>query len=123
MKVFLTGISGFVASHIAQRLIKEGYEVSGLIRHSSNRPSVLSELENGGVRIYRGDLFDYYGLINILKEAQPDIVCHLGAITPVSYSFNHPIEVNEVNFIGNRFLPALIKSELWWGRTPDYKES
>jgi hypothetical protein len=29
---------------------------------------------------------------------------------------------NEINYIGNRFLPALIKSELWWGRTPDYAE-
>lgn len=27
---------------------------------------------------------------------------------------------NQINYPGNRFLPALIKQELWWGRTPNY---
>lgn len=110
MKVFITGVTGFIGANIAQRLAKEGHEVLGLIRHSSNRPSVLGELENGGVKFYRGDLLDYYGLINILKEARPDVVCHLGAITPVSYSFGHPIEVNEVNFIGTMKLVEAVKA-------------
>lgn len=30
---------------------------------------------------------------------------------------------NQINYIGNRWLPALIKKELWWGRTPNYKSS
>lgn len=109
MKVFITGLTGFIPSHIAKELVKRGHEVSGLIRHSSNRPSVLNDLENGKVKIYRGNLLDYHGLINILMDAQPDVVCHLGAITPVSYSFGHPVEVNEVNFIGTMKLVEAIK--------------
>lgn len=29
---------------------------------------------------------------------------------------------NEINYIGNRYLPRLMESELWWGRTPNYKD-
>jgi hypothetical protein len=29
---------------------------------------------------------------------------------------------NQVNHIGSRFLPSLMKTELWWGRTPNYRE-
>ena len=110
MHVFVTGATGFIPSHLISRLVKEGHQVSGLIRHSSNRPSVLNDLEGGGVKIYRGDLLDYYGLVNIMREARPDVVCHLGAITPVAYSFGHPIEVNEVNFLGTMRLVEAIKA-------------
>jgi UDP-glucose 4-epimerase len=108
MKIFVTGITGFIGSHLTKRLVDDDHEVSGLIRHSSNRPSVLDNLENS-VKLYRGNLLDYCGLINILKDAQPDVICHLGAITPVAYSFGHPIEVNEVNFIGTMRLVEAAK--------------
>lgn len=109
MKVFITGITGFIGSVLAKKLISQGYDVSGLVRQTSNRPSVLNELEEKNVKLYRGDLLDYYGLVNIIREASPDIICHLGAITPVAYSFYHPIEVNEVNFIGTMRLVEAIK--------------
>ena len=36
VKVLVTGISGFIGSHLARRLVKEGAEVSGLIRKNSD---------------------------------------------------------------------------------------
>lgn len=36
MKIFLTGISGYLGSKVAKRLLVEGHSVSGLVRKSSN---------------------------------------------------------------------------------------
>lgn len=109
MNIFITGITGFIGSHLARRLVKEGHNVSGLVRQSSNRPSVLQGLEEE-IKLYEGNLLDYYGLVNIIEQTRPDVVCHLGAVTPVAYSFYHPIEVNEVNFMGTIKLVEAIKS-------------
>ena len=35
-KVLLTGISGFVAKHVAIELLNSGYEVLGTVRNSSS---------------------------------------------------------------------------------------
>ncbi|HEY2513419.1 MAG TPA: NAD(P)-dependent oxidoreductase, partial [Polyangiaceae bacterium] len=37
MKVLVTGASGFLGSHIAEQLVKQGHEVRALVRKSSNR--------------------------------------------------------------------------------------
>jgi nucleoside-diphosphate-sugar epimerase len=44
MKVLVTGASGFLGSHVAEQLTKEGHEVRALVRKSSNR-SFLERLE------------------------------------------------------------------------------
>lgn len=99
-KIFLTGLNGFIASALAERLVDAGYEVSGLVRQSS-RPSPDLENLRGKVDIYNGDLSDFSGLRKILETASPAYLIHMGAITPVSYSFLNPIEVNRNNYIGS----------------------
>lgn len=96
MKVFITGISGFIGSHLARALLNEGHEVSGLMRLTGKEPPEIVR----GAAIYRGSLLDASALRAILRDERPDVVCHLGAVTPVAYSFDHPHEVVETNFLG-----------------------
>lgn len=98
-RVLITGVSGFIGSAVAESLVATGYDVSGLIRKSF-RPSPALDRLKGKVELYEGDLTDYYGLRNILTTARPDFILHFGAITPVSYSFDHPQEVTTVNYLG-----------------------
>jgi len=37
MNVLVTGITGFIGSRLAARLVNDGFEVFGLVRHSSER--------------------------------------------------------------------------------------
>ena len=37
MNVLITGITGFIGSRLASRLVKDGYNVHGLVRHTSER--------------------------------------------------------------------------------------
>jgi UDP-glucose 4-epimerase len=99
-KVFVTGISGFIGSYLAERLLEEGFAVGGMLRQTNrlNYPGVQRLI--GRVDMHYGSLTDYASVAQALRDFRPDVICHLGAITPVAYSFSHPHEVTETNYLG-----------------------
>ena len=100
MKIFITGMSGFIGSYLAESLLNDGHEVAGLLRQTNrlNYPSVKRLA--GRAEFHYGSLTDYAAVRHSLREFRPDVICHLGAITPVAYSFEHPHEVTETNYLG-----------------------
>ncbi len=64
-KVFITGATGFIGSHLCESLTKEGYEVSVIVRKTSN----LSYIKDLNLKIYYGDLLDRGSLKEPIKEA------------------------------------------------------
>ncbi len=54
MRVFVTGGSGFIGTHLVPRLVAAGHELVCLVRPTSN----LVALERAGVRLVRGDITD-----------------------------------------------------------------
>lgn len=98
--VVLTGVTGFIGRRLAQTLIDRGYKVHTLIRHASARDlNNIKDLLNKAV-LLTADLTDYHSVRNAIRGANPDYVCHLGALTPVRYSFEHPFENEETNYKG-----------------------
>ena len=96
MKVLVTGVTGFVGSKLANRLLEEGYDVWGLARFTaSGVPKYIQE-----VKTYTADLTDPYSIAQAIKTIRPDIVFHLGAITPVSMSYYQPKLYMETNYFG-----------------------
>jgi len=96
-KVLLTGGSGFIGSHLIPKLLELEYDVYSLERYVTGR-YVL-----GGRRMVEtvfGDLRDPFLVRKILREIQPDALIHLASISAVSYSYDHPNEVLETNFLG-----------------------
>jgi len=107
-RLLITGISGFIGEELAQKAIKEGYEVAGLIRQSFRYNDAINNLR-GKVKLYEGSLHDYARMGAIVRDFMPDYVAHLGAITPVSYSFDHPWEVVNTNLMGTVNLTEALK--------------
>lgn len=45
MRIALTGVSGFIGSHTARRLVEQGHSVTGLVRSSSRRDHIESVVD------------------------------------------------------------------------------
>ncbi|MDP2689677.1 MAG: GDP-mannose 4,6-dehydratase [Deltaproteobacteria bacterium] len=91
-KVLITGIAGFVGSHLAESLSKRA-EVWGAYIGKD-----LSNLEGvEGLRLVECDLLDAEKVRGLIKEIRPDRVFHLAAQSVPSASFSDPARTLQVN--------------------------
>lgn len=98
-KVLITGITGFVGSHLADYLLKNTkYKVFGLKRVNSQLRNISHILEK--VTLINGDLIDQTSLVKALKISKPDYIYHLGALSWVAPSWDMPSAYMQVNAIG-----------------------
>ena len=95
-KILVTGASGFIGSALVKKLEENGHSVYGFYRYMSDDRYDFYKPEN----IIFGDIRDREAVQRAVGESKPDTVIHLAAITPVSYSFSHPLEVSEANYLG-----------------------
>ncbi len=98
MRILVTGATGFVGSRLLERLAEiGGHDLYSLQRYVTGR-YVLSA--DHGVKVVFCDLRDQFAVKCSLREVQPEVVFHLAAISPVSYSYDHPNEVLDANLTG-----------------------
>jgi nucleoside-diphosphate-sugar epimerase len=74
VKTLVTGATGFLGSHIAERLLERGDSVRALVRQTSD----TSFLESLGVELVRGDVTDAPSLSPALEDV--DVVFHAAAL-------------------------------------------
>ncbi len=95
MNILVTGITGFIGYSLGRKLVDREFTVFGLVRFCSQNKKVPEQ-----VIPVVGDLTDYYSLVKVVEVCKPEVVIHLGALTPVSESFNQPITYMMTNAIG-----------------------
>jgi GDP-mannose 4,6-dehydratase len=100
VKVLITGILGFIGSHLAEKLVDDGYEVYGVVRRVANRNLEVIRKVLKDVTLISGDITDYVSIRNAMKTVNPDTVTHLAALTPVRDSFERPFEYQQANLVG-----------------------
>ncbi len=100
MNALVTGITGFIGSRLAMRLVEQGDDVYGLVRHSSERELRRIEKIVPRIHLIEGDLVRFHSVLSSVETSDPDIVFHLGALTPVRLSFDNPYPYLGINFDG-----------------------
>lgn len=92
-KLLITGATGFAGSHLAERLLSNGFEVWGThIDVSLENVSALHDL-----KLVKCDLLDGKAAASVIKDVKPDAVFHLAAQSSPSVSYSNPAETLKVN--------------------------
>ncbi|MFN7065611.1 MAG: UDP-glucuronic acid decarboxylase family protein [Aquificaceae bacterium] len=96
MRVLITGIAGFIGSHLFEKFLREGFFVIGMDNFLTGSPDNIAHLFGN-----KNFHFIHYNVINyVYVEGPVDIVVHLACpASPVDY-MNHPIHTMKVDSLG-----------------------
>jgi len=90
-KALITGITGQDGSYLAELLLREGYEVHGIVRKNTlDAPGKLANLENikAQLNLHETGMDNILTLEKLLKSIQVGECYHLAAPSFVSYSLD-----------------------------------
>src|SRR6186997_2096734 len=106
-RAVVTGGTGFLGSHLCERLLDQGYEVIALDNFSTGTPANVAHLaEHDGFRLVRADVTDY---IHVVGDV--DLVLHFASpASPIDY-LQMPIETLKVGSIGTLHALGLAKEK------------
>jgi GDPmannose 4,6-dehydratase len=103
----ITGVTGQDGRYLAERLVREGHEVVGIVRaDDAMRAAVESALPD--TRLLEADLRDADSIRRAVEASSPDQVYNLAAMSAPASSWEMAGEVCDVNAMGPlRLLDAL----------------
>jgi GDP-mannose 4,6-dehydratase len=109
MKALITGITGFVGSHLAEYILDNhpGIDVCGLVRWRSPKQNIEAIMDR--IDLLQGNLQDFPSLKTMMAEHKPDVIFHLAAQSYVDFSFIAPIDTLETNVVGTCNLLEVVK--------------
>lgn len=97
-KILITGITGFVGSHLAEYLLSEGHEVYGIIRWRSRTENIDHIRDK--LKLINADIKDGYSLQKMFGGVRPNYCFHLASQSFVLESWNSPLETMSTNILG-----------------------
>jgi dTDP-glucose 4,6-dehydratase len=99
-KVLVTGAGGFIGSHLAERLVREGAQVTAFVRYNSaGRWGWLDESDLADeMRVVPGDISDDECVRRAMQGQEA--VFHLAALISIPYSYEAPRSYVQANVVG-----------------------
>lgn len=99
-KILVTGSSGFIGSHLTEKLVEMGCNVRAFVKYNFKNDWGWLEYSmiKNQIEIFAGDIRDY----DIVYEAMKgiDIVFHLAALIGIPYSYVSPLAYIKTNVEG-----------------------
>ena len=107
-RALITGITGQDGSYLAELLLEQGYEVSGVVRRASTETFERILHIKDRVTLLQADLTDQVSMVDVLSQTRPHEVYNLAAQSFVPTSWKQPILTGDVTALGvTRMLEAV----------------
>jgi GDP-4-dehydro-6-deoxy-D-mannose reductase len=103
---FITGIGGFLGSHLADSALAKGWTVFGLLRRDSRN---IVEIRHK-VTLFRSDILDRTQVENAVQKVRPEVIFHLAAQSSPSASWTEPERTFHVNVLGTLNLLEAVRA-------------
>lgn len=94
MKILVAGGAGYIGSHTAKELIKEGFEVVVFDNFSTGKKELLT-----GGELFEGDLMDKEAIKKAFEEKNIEAVLHFASLIQVGESYADPRKYYTHNLI------------------------
>lgn len=108
MRVLITGITGFVGSHLTEFLLTQGdIQVFGIERWRSKTDHI--EHLKHRIEMYECDIQDASSVRQVIDTVKPDRIFHLAAQSSVPMSWNAPSETLMTNALGQMNLLEAVR--------------
>lgn len=99
-RVFVSGATGLLGSHLTAELVRRGATVVCLVRDWVPDSEAVTAGTLARCRLVRGELEDYEVVLRALNEYEVDTIFHLGAQTIVGTASRSPLSTFESNIKG-----------------------
>lgn len=105
-KALVTGSAGFIGYHLCQRLLAEGFAVTGIDAMSAYYDVTLKQrrhqmlLQHPGFTAHEGRIEEPGRMAGLVSAGAPGVIVHLAAQAGVRYSIDAPRSYVESNLIG-----------------------
>ena len=105
MRILITGIAGFIGSHVAKKLISQNHEVWGIDNINDYydpklKNDRLQYVNQNTFNFQKIDLADSDKIKKLFVDFKPEVVIHLAAQAGVRYSLTNPHTYIESNITG-----------------------
>ncbi|MDR0979347.1 MAG: UDP-glucose 4-epimerase GalE [Lachnospiraceae bacterium] len=103
MMVLVTGGTGYIGSHTAVELLKQGEEIVIVDNFSNSKPEVLDAIKDitgREFKFYNVDILDKQSLSKVFKENKIDSVINFAGFKAVGESVKEPIKYYYNNITG-----------------------
>jgi GDP-4-dehydro-6-deoxy-D-mannose reductase len=118
MRFFVTGISGFVGTHLVDRLLAEGHDVTGVALEGwTNGLDSFRARGLDPAAVAALDVRDVTGLRRAIAAARPEGIFHLAGLAFVPRAQADPRLAYEVNLFGTIALLEAVRAEVPTART------
>lgn len=99
-KILITGVTGFVGSHLVDYILAEHpeCELTGIMRWRSRTENIEHVLDR--INLLECDLRDASSTRDVIEKVEPDWIFHLAAQSFVPTSFRAPMESLDTNVMG-----------------------
>jgi UDP-glucuronate 4-epimerase len=108
--ILITGVAGFIGSHLADALLERGDQITGIDNFNTyyapgiKRRNIAGALQHENFTLHETDIQDEAALRAIFEKTEPEVVVHLAARAGVRPSLQDPNLYHRVNVIGGQHI-------------------